>query len=71
PFYIDPQEGSAISRVAVLSEYSVQAWAELVYPGRSLRFSSKDQSIAPAGPREILVLWQPRPGKDPRNTSGN
>ncbi len=67
PFLLRYRTGSPIGIVAPLADYSVQAWAELVFPGRDIRVA---RNVPPPGPPrsgEILVVVSPDgpPGRSP------
>jgi len=56
PVWVDPSvEGAAILGGAVLSDYSVQAWCELVHPEREVRVISRPDA-PPPGPDEVVVM---------------
>ncbi|MEE2662588.1 MAG: hypothetical protein VX681_00605 [Myxococcota bacterium] len=58
PMWAHPREGiPGVSGAAILSDYSVQAWADLVHPERSVRVLGVAEGVLPEGPE------QPSPGE--------
>jgi hypothetical protein len=41
-----------VSGAAILSDYSVQAWADLVHPDRAVRVLGVKEGVLPAGPEQ-------------------
>jgi hypothetical protein len=56
PFLFPVRPGSPIAYVAPLTDYSVQAWAELVFPERKIRAAFPDSPPPPPAPDEVLVV---------------
>jgi len=59
PFLFPIRPGSPIAYVAPLTDYSVQAWAELVFPERRIRAAYPDPPPTPPAPDEVLVVVRP------------
>jgi hypothetical protein len=59
PYLSRPRPGSPIAIVASLADYSVQAWAELRFPGRRVRVAFPDPPPPPPNPGETLVVVTP------------
>ena len=58
PMWVRPRpDRPAILGAAVLTDYSIQAWAELIFPQRRIRVRTAPQAAGePPAPGEILVL---------------
>jgi hypothetical protein len=57
PFWVASEPGGPTIRgAAVLTDYSVQAWADLTLPGRNVRVGFARANPAPPGPDEVLLL---------------
>jgi hypothetical protein len=62
PIWAEPSRGGLVTRgAAIMTDYTIEAWGELMFPGRSLRVWQVGQ--APPGraaPDEVLVLLTER-----------
>jgi hypothetical protein len=56
-----PERGPGVRGGAVLEAYSVQAWAELVHPGRRLRVVMGPEGPPPSGDEVVIRLLRPQP----------
>jgi hypothetical protein len=53
PMWAHLREGiPGVSGAAILSDYSVQAWADLVHPDRAVRVLGVKEGVLPAGPEQ-------------------
>ncbi|MFH1681907.1 MAG: hypothetical protein ABIH26_14865 [Candidatus Eisenbacteria bacterium] len=59
PFLSRYRSGSPIAIVAPLSDYAVQAWAELTFPERRIRVARAGTEAAPPAADEVLVVVAP------------
>jgi hypothetical protein len=66
PVLLRPRaEGPAVYGAAVLADYSIQAWADLVLPERRVRVAAARSAPAPASDEVVVVLGEPLPGFEP------
>jgi hypothetical protein len=49
-------QGHAVRGAAVLADYSVQAWADLIFPRRNVRVVQAGPDIRPPDPDEVVLL---------------
>jgi len=57
PFWVASEPaGPVIMGAAVLTDYSVQAWADLTMPGKNVKVRFASAGYDPPGPDEILLL---------------
>lgn len=59
PFLSRHRAGSPIAIVAPIADYSVEAWAALVFPDRKVRVARSAPAPAPPAADEILVVVSP------------
>lgn len=67
PLWVRPDRaGPHVRGAAVLTDYSVQAWAELVFPGRPIRvrWAGQVRGQAPAADEVLVALTSVLPGCD-------
>jgi len=65
PTWVRPRsDGPTVFGVAILADYSVQAWAELIYPDRRIRVTTRPLTMIgrPASDELVIVLRAVRPG---------
>lgn len=66
PVWVEPSgSGAAILGGAVLSDYSVQAWCELVHPERKIRVISRPGAAPPDADEVVLMIQRVREGFAP------